>query len=42
MLLKLGKFARENIRSVEICESLTVLPDGKLKGAGCYNTDPRS
>ena len=42
MLLKLGKFARENIRSVEICESLTVLHDGTLKSAGCYNTDPRS
>lgn len=42
MLLKLGKYARENIRSVEICEALTVLPDGKLRSAGCYNTDPRS
>jgi hypothetical protein len=40
MLMKLGVFARQNIRTIEICESLTVLPDGKLKGTGCYETYP--
>ena len=42
MLLKLGRSGPENIRTVEICESLVVMPDGRLKSSGCYNTDPRS
>jgi hypothetical protein len=36
MLLKLGRFRGENIHTVETCETLSVLPDGKLKGAACF------
>jgi len=35
MLLKLGLYAGENMHEVETCQSLTVLPDGKVRGAGC-------
>jgi len=40
LLMKLGNYGRENIRTVAVCASLTVLPDGKLKGSGCYLTRP--
>jgi len=36
MLMKLGLFARENIHTVEVCDALTVLPDGKVRESGCY------
>jgi len=36
MFMKLGLYAGENMHKVETCQSLTVLPDGKVKGAGCY------
>jgi len=36
MLMKLGVFARENIHKVEVCDALEVLPDGKVREAGCY------
>ena len=36
LLMKLGLYAGENIRRIEECESLTVLPDGKVTGKGCY------
>ncbi len=36
MLLKLGIYREENIRTVEICERLTVLRDGKLRGERCH------
>jgi hypothetical protein len=36
MLMKLGLFARENIHTVEVCDSLTVLPDGRVRESGCY------
>ena len=36
MLFKLGLYGGENIKSIETCEALTVLPDGKLRGQGCY------
>jgi len=41
LLMKLGLFARENIHTVEECEELAVLPDGKLRSAGCYETHSR-
>ena len=40
LLMKLGIYGQENIRTVAVCSSLTVLPDGKLKGGGCYLTRP--
>jgi len=40
LLMKLGIYGQENIRTVAVCSSLTVLPDGKLKGSGCYLTRP--
>ncbi len=35
LLLKTGRFAAEDVRMVEVCGALTVLPDGKLQGKGC-------
>jgi len=36
MLFKIGKFNRENVRTIEVCDALTVEPDGKLRDSGCY------
>jgi len=35
LLLKAGRFAREDIRSLEVCATLSVQPDGTLRTAGC-------
>ena len=35
LLLKIGTLGAENIRYVEVCASLAVLSDGRLRGAGC-------
>jgi len=40
MLLRMGLNAGENIRTVERCESLTVLPDGLVRSSGCHSTYP--
>jgi len=40
MLLRMGLNAGENIRRVESCASLTVLPDGLVNSAGCVSTYP--
>lgn len=39
ILLRMGLNARENIRTIEHCEALTVLPDGLLKTAGCIRVE---
>lgn len=39
ILLRMGLNARENIRTIEHCEALTVLSDGLLKTAGCIRVD---
>ena len=36
LLLRMGLYAGENIRSVENCAALTVQPDGKVSKQGCY------
>ncbi len=36
LLLRMGLYAGENIRSVESCATLTVQPDGKVRKEGCY------
>ena len=36
LLLRMGRYAGENIRSVENCAALTVQPDGKVRKEGCY------
>lgn len=36
LLLRMGLYAGENIRSVENCTALTVQPDGKVRKEGCY------
>jgi hypothetical protein len=36
LLMKLGLYAGENMHKVEACQSLAVLPDGKVRGSGCY------
>ena len=38
LLLKLGILGAENIRYVEVCAKLAVLPDGRLKTAGCTDS----
>jgi len=35
LLLRMGLHARENIRTVEACAGLTVLPDGLVTKQGC-------
>ncbi len=35
-LLRMGRYAGENIRSVESCAELTVQTDGKVRKEGCY------
>jgi len=40
LLLKIGTFGAENIRSIEVCASLTVQSDGSLQSAGCSDTHP--
>jgi hypothetical protein len=35
ILLKAGRFAREDVRSLEVCATLNVQSDGRLKTAGC-------
>lgn len=35
LLLRMGLYGGENIRTVEACESLTVQPDGQVKKQGC-------
>jgi len=35
VLLKAGRFAREDVRSLEVCATLSVQPDGTLRTAGC-------
>lgn len=35
MLLRMGLFRGENIRTVEICSTMDVLADGKVKSQGC-------
>jgi hypothetical protein len=35
MLLKMGNSKRQNIRTIEACATLTVLPDGKVRTSGC-------
>ncbi len=39
LLLRMGLNAGENIRSVERCDSLAVLPDGLLKASRCYRAE---
>jgi hypothetical protein len=36
LLLRMGLYAGENIRSVENCAALTVQADGKVRKEGCY------
>ena len=36
LLLRMGLYAGENIRSVENCTAPTVQPDGKVRKQGCY------
>jgi hypothetical protein len=36
LLLRMGLYAGENIRSVENCAALTVQADGKVSKQGCY------
>src|SRR5262249_31147982 len=36
LLMRMGLYQRENIRTVENCNSLRVLPDGNVKKEGCY------
>ena len=38
LLLKIGTFGAEYIRSIEVCAQLAVLPDGRLKTAGCTDS----
>ena len=40
LLLKLGNFRGENIRSVEACAKITVLEDGRLESRGCTQWHP--
>jgi len=35
ILLKAGRFAREDVRSLEVCATVSVQADGRLKTAGC-------
>ena len=37
VLLKAGRFARQDVHTAEICARLTVMSDGKLVGEGCEN-----
>lgn len=36
LLLRMGLNARENIKTIERCVELAVMPDGLLKSAGCH------
>lgn len=40
LLLKLGNFRGENIRSVEACAKINVLEDGRLESRGCTQWHP--
>ena len=40
MWLRKGQSGGQNLYSIEVCNELTVLADGKLKGSGCYETYP--
>jgi len=40
LLLKLGNFRGENIRSVEACAKINVLEDGRLESRGCTPWNP--
>jgi hypothetical protein len=36
LLLRMGLYGGENIRTVESCAALAVQPDGKVRKEGCY------
>jgi len=40
LLMKLGRYGGESIRTVAVCSTLVVMVDGKPKGSGCYLTRP--
>jgi len=40
LLMKLGNFSNENIRAVEVCARLDVLPGGRIESAGCTDWHP--
>lgn len=35
LLLKMGRYFAEDIRTIEVCQQITVKPDGRLASAGC-------
>jgi hypothetical protein len=35
LLMKLGNHRGENIRSIEACAKLAILPEGRIEGRGC-------
>jgi hypothetical protein len=40
LLLRMGLYQGENIRSIESCASLTVLADGRIDKQGCHIVNP--
>ena len=40
LLLRMGLYQGENIRSIESCASLTVLADGRIDKQGCHTVNP--
>ena len=40
LLLKAGRFGRQDVRMTQVCGRLTVRGDGTLESVGCYDTQP--
>ena len=40
LLLKLGNYRNENVRVIEVCAMLEVLPGGRIDSAGCTDRHP--
>ena len=40
LLLKAGRFGRQDVRMTQVCDRLAVRGDGTLESVGCYDTQP--